>query len=308
MIESTKKIKYHLIFPLVSAVWKWVSAKRAASLPETPFVFIIGSGRNGSTLLASLLNQHPDFFCPPEQYALPYGHMKWIFESEKKWAQTAKKWTQQLVNNNQNWDFDPKAQEEVNILLSQLPEKEQNISFAYLKTLEYLSKKQGVEATIFGDQSPLSTFFSELMLDMYPRARFVFLTRDPRDVALSYKKLEGHPAQDAKYAAKKWVEAQRQAALISRKAPKQILKITYESLVSDPSKTLGEVNEFIGLRPFSYSTNGSSENAAGSVSLSHHSNLNKPISTRSIGLWKEHLSAADLAVVEKISGDFLKNA
>ncbi|GAB5557214.1 MAG: hypothetical protein SchgKO_14270 [Schleiferiaceae bacterium] len=303
MIESSKKIKYHILFPIMEKTWNILFPKAAKKLPDTPIIFIVGSGRNGSTLLASILNQHPDFYCPPEQYALPYGHMKWVFDREPSWEKKAQKWVLQLANNNQNWDFPDEVQKQVLERIYQLPKDRQNIANAYVETLEILAEIAGKKPKAFGDQSPLSTFFSELMLKMYPNARFVFLNRDPRDVALSYKKLEGHPAQDSAYAAKKWVEAMRQSEAISKSAP--FLKVQYEDLVTHPKETFSEIAEFAGLSPFEFSFDGSSPAAAGTQSLAHHGNLSKPISAKSVGQWKEKLSKEDIQTVERITRKYL---
>lgn len=292
-----------MLFPLMEKAWNTLFPKAAKTLPETPFVFIIGSGRNGSTLLASLLNQHPDFYCPPEQYALPYGHMKWVFDRGNSWNTKAQKWVRQLASNNQNWDFPEEVQKQVLENIEALPKDRHNIANAYVKTLQVLAERDGKSPTTFGDQSPLSTFFSGLMLRMYPHARFVFLNRDPRDVALSYKKLDGHPAQNSEYAAKKWVEALEQSHAISQKAP--FLKIQYEDLVTNPKETLEVLSEFIGLSAFEFSFDGSSSSAAGTQSLAHHGNLSKPISAKSVGQWKEKLSKEDIQTVERITRKYI---
>ena len=46
--------------------------------------FIIGSGRNGSTLLGGMLNTNNNVFIPPEQYVLGYSLLKWNLKRYKK--------------------------------------------------------------------------------------------------------------------------------------------------------------------------------------------------------------------------------
>ena len=56
--------------------------------PITDHFFVLGSGRNGSTLLASILNAHKDIFVPPEQFILPYAIMKQylsFFHTKNAW-------------------------------------------------------------------------------------------------------------------------------------------------------------------------------------------------------------------------------
>ena len=49
-----------------------------------PF-FILGSGRNGSTLLSSMLNNHSKLIVPLENYILPYAIIKYRLYNFLEW-------------------------------------------------------------------------------------------------------------------------------------------------------------------------------------------------------------------------------
>ena len=67
-----------LLLPLVQLI-RLFTSKNSSKI--NPNFFIIGSGRNGSTLLATILNAHKDIFIPPEQFVLPYAIIRrYIFE------------------------------------------------------------------------------------------------------------------------------------------------------------------------------------------------------------------------------------
>ena len=75
MTSNYQLIKYRLLIPsLIKLVKLFRKNKNYHSISEQPF-FILGSGRNGSTLLASILNSNPNILIPPEQYVLPYSIM-----------------------------------------------------------------------------------------------------------------------------------------------------------------------------------------------------------------------------------------
>lgn len=40
----------------------------AGAKPDHPFVFVVGCGRSGTTLLRAMLNAHPDLAVPAESY------------------------------------------------------------------------------------------------------------------------------------------------------------------------------------------------------------------------------------------------
>ena len=76
-------IKYRLILVFVN-LFRFFSFRSNSRLKNN--FFILGSGRNGSTLLASILNAHHNLFIPPEQFVLPYVIMKryLCFQRKKK--------------------------------------------------------------------------------------------------------------------------------------------------------------------------------------------------------------------------------
>ena len=70
-MNKYEKIKYSIILFFVNLFRN----KKKDYSSENSF-FILGSGRNGSTLLSSILNAHKSLFIPPEQFVLPYAIMK----------------------------------------------------------------------------------------------------------------------------------------------------------------------------------------------------------------------------------------
>ena len=66
-------IKYNCILFAVNLIR---FLKKKTNVDSSNSFFILGSGRNGSTLVASILNAHRDIFIPPEQFILPYAIMK----------------------------------------------------------------------------------------------------------------------------------------------------------------------------------------------------------------------------------------
>ena len=73
------KIKYRFLFPLLIYVFDLICNvnKKIKKTPLTKPFFIYGSGRNGSTLLASLLNNNENISIPPEQYVMPHAIIDW---------------------------------------------------------------------------------------------------------------------------------------------------------------------------------------------------------------------------------------
>jgi len=84
------------------------------------------------------------------------------------------------------------------------------------------------------------------ILHLWPDARFIHLVRDGRDVAFS--RIGMGWVGNAWEGAHEWVEVEEQVReLAAGVGPERIMRVTFESLVSEPEKTLGTICGFLGL-------------------------------------------------------------
>jgi len=96
----------------------------------------------------------------------------------------------------------------------------------------------------------MSKFHNELLVYFgVDRLRYIYLVRDPRDVAMSFMKT---PVGDCHYYAivTKWCRLQDQVLPILRDTPDLVLLVRYESLLVNKEKVVEEICEFIGKRRF----------------------------------------------------------
>ena len=93
--------------------------------------------------------------------------------------------------------------------------------------------------------------FHDLLLEFYgeKRLRYIYLVRDPRDVAMSFMKT---PVGDCHYhaIATKWAKLQDQALHIVKTCPHLIHQVHYESILQDKKKEMKGINDFIGERRY----------------------------------------------------------
>jgi hypothetical protein len=137
----------------------------------------------------------------------------------------------------------------------------------------------------------------------FPGLRLVSLVRDPRDMALSWKRspiLRG----DVVRAARVWRQEQTALArLLARREPDlPIHLLTYEDLVSDPAGRLAEACAFLDL-PFAPSM---LDFHASTTAQDHASrsddwrNVARPVMGTNFGKWRDGLTATEAAYVERI--------
>lgn len=99
---------------------------------------------------------------------------------------------------------------------------------------------------VFIKENQLYEFQPFLLLN-FPEARYVYLTRDPRDMALSWKKSSHHPGGVVS-AARRWQYDQqnflKNYAELKRRGLAYHLR--YEDLIEDPKYYCGDVLNFLG--------------------------------------------------------------
>jgi hypothetical protein len=165
------------------------------------------------------------------------------------------------------------------------------------------------------EQTPEMSFFVSAALEAYPSARAVHIVRDGRDVVSSliergWLTTDHEDADDAglRYGphARFWVEqeradefhgaseatraawAWRRYVTAARRSTDRTLEIRYESLVADPTATAAAVAGHLGSDPTPL---------AEAFSLVHG---------RSVGRWRDALSADQVADVEREAGPLLR--
>ena len=142
-------IKYRLVlYPILVLVRFFLKKNK---LLNHPHFFILGSGRNGSTLLATILNAHKNIVIPPEQFLLPYiiirRYLLFPFNT-KAWLKNVKKLYLKKEKTT-NWQLD----------ISKIKLKNGSISEIFNQIFLKYKVKHKKEAKYWGEKSPLNTNF-----------------------------------------------------------------------------------------------------------------------------------------------------
>ncbi|MEE2931006.1 MAG: sulfotransferase [Bacteroidota bacterium] len=288
-------IKYRIVILFIVRLFK-IFNKGDKNFASPPF-FILGSGRNGSTLLSSILNAHQDILIPPEQFILPYAIIKkyiYFFKSQNNWKNDVLGMFSD-PNKTLNWNI---AFKTFNIEAGSVASLFNNI---YLLFAEQNNKK----IKIWGDKTPINIHFIDFIYPEFKFSKYIFLIRDPRDVVLSYKKLDNHRAQDTQYAIWKWIDSVQQLEYLQKRT--NVLLIKYEDLVLDPNMEVNKILNYLGFDDnntlISSKTNAVNMGVGDKL---HHKNLNKPINNNSIGKWKKHLSNNDVKLINRRCSKYLQ--
>jgi hypothetical protein len=299
IITILKKIKSRLSF----LFFQKQRVKRKRKYQHFPSsknaFFIMGSGRNGSTLLALLLNKHSDVFLPPEQYALPYTLSNWYLPFYNLWSIYCQKSVQLYFSHNQNWTLTDNDKNKIISDIKQFSPKQQNPVNIFTTIFSHYSRKiKGKEVKLIGDHSPITTMFYEYIVHHFCHSKYIFLLRHPLDVVVSYKKLKNNPASISEIACQKWNNSIKAYDYL-KKHNYPVLLIKYEYLVEEPNKVIMHILQFLELEEakYDYSMINNNETQAlhlGVNNVNYHKNLFKPITNASVGKWKRSLSPQEI--------------
>ena len=294
MIKIIKRIRYQYVLFVMFFKKKIIDrASVNSGKKDNSIFFIFGSGRNGSTLLARLLNTHSQIFLPPEQFALPYTIIDWHSSLFKNPLYYTKKQLKRYFTNNQNWIWNTSD-------LSSLEEKIDPMGIRprslFKLVLQYYSELSVGKKEVFGDHSPITTSFYKYIYDEFPQDKYIFLLRHPYDVVLSYSKILNNPASNSVIACNKWNNSINAYDYLINKGAKVIL-IRYEDLVTKTDETLAEILNFLEVKSQDLTKEKieNIEKSLGTKFQNHHKNLYNPINSSSVNKWKVDLDS-DLAL------------
>jgi Sulfotransferase family len=276
------------------------------TLPHRP-IFVIGAERSGTTLVMTMLGAHPDIAVPEVAWFYPrfrpYVHTYGDLSVEGHFRTLVEEMVFGLKT--PLWDLPVNPRTVVGELVAAA--RERSFAGAYAAILERYAGHAGKSR--WGEKTPYNLFFIGEILDDFPQAQFVFITRDGRDASADY--LESSFGPTNVYAAALIWKLNQQAVKPWREKLRQDqwLDLKYETLVCRPEQELARVARFLGivytpaLLDF-YKTPIAQKRSA----QRDHAPLGHPVSDRYIGIHKELMSVRDRRVFVAVAGTELSEA
>jgi hypothetical protein len=268
-------------------------------------LFIMGSGRNGSTLFSCILNNHNKICIPPEHNGIPAAIRYWHTHPFQSWTNKVNHITS-IFEKSALWNFEG---EKTKSELSGIPVNQRNINEIINSIYGYFGRKQGKLNPVWGDKTPSNNHFIKTIKKQFPLSKIIFLVRDPRDVVSSLLEInEKHFLKTFDFLLWRWIDSIDKYRFLSKKFPEDIRMLKYENLVSNPSEEVTGIIRWLDLEPQPGLLNSYAANMEflGIKDVEHHKNINNPISTGSIGKWKYNLAKESVTKIHRRLGATMK--
>jgi hypothetical protein len=262
-------------------------------------LFIVGCGRSGTTMLRLLLDTHSEIAIPGESHFIP---SLWI--KRRRYDQNGldvRKMVEDVLATQhvRAWQVpEERVWDRVESLVAP--------TFSDVVTALFTAYADEHGKRCWGDKTPIYVLSMDLLGRLFPRAKFIHLIRDGRDVALSYLSVPWGPGTTWE-AAWKWrrdVTAGRDAG--SRLGRDRYLEIRYERLVSSPVSTLEQVCSFGGL---TWSDEPMARPSLDSLQVrkAHSRYHARSLLPPEAGLrdWRHQMDPRKVAAFEAVAGDLL---
>jgi len=285
---------------------------------RSPF-FILANPRSGSSLLRIVCDCNEYLTVPPESGFLLWWGKKYkdISEAELSQSKILNELVDDILSSKKFETWQIEKEELLNFLRLHHPK-----SYADAGSLVYYfqAKKRGKSPKIWGDKNNYYIHHLQEIIELYPKAKFIHLVRDGRDVACSYRNLPSIASKsdyfpnltvDLVEIAREWATNNlRIDAFLKQKAQGNFLVLAYEDVVLSLEETSRKISDFLGV-PFDknmleYDVLNRKNNLEPSQTLDWKMNtLKKPDKSR-INQYMDQFTKEQIELFTKEAGTVLK--
>jgi sulfotransferase family protein len=277
------------------------------TLKERP-VIMIGAERSGTTLVMAMLGCHPRIAVPEVVWYYPRFRPYLYSYGDLSKDENLRTLAAEMVFGLKTpfWGMKVNPRTILDEILAEL--KERSFAGIYCAMHERYARSVGAKPR-WGEKTPHNLFFVKEILEDFPNAQFIFITRDGRDAAADYLDSAFGPT-NVFCAAESWALCQNAVEPWRRQLrADQWMDLRYEELVRDPVAVLKKVCRFLDedFAPQMLEFH-KTELARNRGATKDHKPLGHETSERYIGIYKRQLSLRDQEVFAAVAGTELEAA
>lgn len=215
-----------------------------------PPYFIIANPRSGSSIFRILLNHHSNTIFPPE-----CGFIQWLYSKYKNWnPNKVNEFVKDVLNSKkmEGWNL----MHEPLLTYIKLTNPTSYAEACYL-VYKYYGELNGKDVKVWGDKNNYYIDYLNELNKIYPNAKYINLTRNPKDICVSYLNLQkiedgvkykpNVPTNIKDIASSIKSNQTKVNNFLSQINPSKVYNINYEDLMVSPQEELIKIGSFLGL-------------------------------------------------------------
>ena len=271
-----------------------------ASAGGEPF-FVLGAQRSGTTMMRLMLNSHRRLAVPHETVFVTQFFRKLESYGDLGKAENRRRLLDDIADHTlvKRGKLIPDKE----AVLAQEPSSYGEFIDAIMTTYAESHGKAR-----WGDKTPYYTPDIDVLNQIFPRAKFIQVLRDGRDVALSQRDI-GWLSNNSFALAQDWSWKTTVCHKVGRSlGPGRYLELRYEDLVREPEASLRKACAFLGeeFDPQMLHYHEAAKQVVPAESLQWHQNSVRPPDASKIFAWKNDLPKTDQIIFEEVAGDTLE--
>ncbi len=262
--------------------------------------FIVGTGRSGTTLLQAMLSSHPRLAIPEETHFFSKFDPALGFADPLRPEQTDAYLRRCLSVPHLR---DSGITE--SMLRERLAAGPNDARSIFLWIMRILTPQAGDQR--LGEKTPIHERHVARIRELFPRAKFIHIYRDPRDTVASLMKMPwaGGAGQSVRRIARRCAQTyETMARWRTTLGDGAVHEVRYESLIDDPEGTLRTLCGFLA-EPYDPAMLEYHARESGGYQQREEAwkgRTRRPIDKSSVGRWRNDLTEREIAAVERAVG------
>jgi hypothetical protein len=268
---------------------------------HAPF-YIVGTERSGSNLLRVILNAHSNIAIPHPPHIMRYFSALVPGYGDLSDTKNLRRLTDDVLRLIDTHIYPWEVALDAEKIVSEARPKSLLGVFGAIQD----QHRSHTKKARWGCKSTFMVRHIDEALARDPAAKFIWLVRDPRDVAVSARVSVFAPFHPMHTAAL-WADEQAAVQVQASRLGSSIHRLRYEDLLNDPQAQIEQLCDFLGEAFEPALLNHAQTPAAqkGAQLSQSWANTGRPLLRNNSGKYKTHLTPAELASVEAVAGDLM---
>lgn len=269
-------------------------------------VFIVGSGRCGSTLLRRMLMTSPQIHIPPETAMLPQILHAFQRRRDLPWPELVRM-TVSRFEYHRDFDIFNMSLRHVAVELLSTAKPQRSLARILDAIYRAHAEQHSRPTARWGDKTPYNVYVMDDIMRTFPDVQFVILIRDGVDVVESMLS-RNVMASTLAEGAERWRSAVVAGERFARRHPSSCHEVRYESLVDHPVQEMQRLCAFLDLEfvPAMIDSLASAESMHDVQRFEHFEETARPVTTSHIGKGRRNLTEEQRRQLDALIGEDLR--